>query len=101
MKTTDYTNETPDFDNGLCRWYREKRLQKIINTEQAENLPELKDLGCFVVIGPDIKDLVLINDKQEVLQYYSYSFEGIGQMEAFINILKVSEHYKKHEEANL
>jgi hypothetical protein len=97
MTKIDFTKETPMFDNGHCKWFIEKHFQNYLENEQADNLPKLKDLWCFIVKGPDIEDYVLIDGKQNILASFKYTQEGFGQMEARINIIKVSKHYDDHE----
>lgn len=84
-------------DKGV--WYVETSLQKYLQREQAENLPPIKNMGTFVFVGDNKEnDIVLINDKQEVVKTYNYSREGYDQMTAFINIIKISLHYAQHEQ---
>lgn len=92
MIKIDFENTPCDFDNGQTKWYKEPELQKYIETQQAENLPSLKGMGCFIVKGvssngDDVEDLVLINHSQQILGNYPYSLNGYEQMEAKINIL--------------
>lgn len=96
MKILDFDNTKPDFVNGDFKWYIDKYFQKYITTEQAENLPKLENLMCFVVKGPDVQDYVLINSKQEILAGYSYPHE-FEEMEAKINIMKISKHFDNYE----
>ena len=98
MKTIDFEKEKPYFVNEIgLKWYYEKELQRRIENEQAENLPKLKGLGCFVVKGKDVEDIVLINNKQEVVCAFPYTFNGFEQMEARINIIKISKNYDDNE----
>ena len=101
MDKIDFEKEKPMFDNGHCKWYVSKKFQKYIKTEQAGNLPKLKGFGCFIVKGKDVEDLVLIDSKQNILGSYPYTFNGYEQMEAKINIIKISKHYDKYEKANV
>ncbi len=90
---------TPDFINGDFKWYIDKKYQKYLTTEQAENLPKLTNLGIFRVVNEKegIDNYVLIDNKQNPIKHYSYSPQGAEQLEAFINILKVLKHYDDHE----
>lgn len=102
MKTIpqeNFDNKKPDFDSGTHKWYLDSYFNDYIRTEQKDNLPKLKGLGCFVVISNDggERDYVLIDGKQNVLSAYPYTVEGYGQMEAKINILKVLEHYERND----
>lgn len=101
MEKIDFTKETVVFDNGHCKWYIEKHLQNHLENKQAENLPRLKGLGCFIVKGEDIEDIVLIDNKQNILATYPYTFNGYDQMMAKITIIKVSKAYEKHEKSNV
>lgn len=87
------------WENGDIKWYALKRFDDKISTKEAENLPKLDGLAVFRVENKkeNINDLVLINDNQEVLKYYTYSIEGIDQMTCFINILKIQKHYDESE----
>jgi hypothetical protein len=97
MKKINFDTEKPIFDNGHCKWYLDKHFQMYLTNQQAENLPRLEDLRCFIVKGPDIEDYVLIDDKQNILASFKYTQEGFGQMEARINIMKISKNYNDHE----
>lgn len=97
MKEIDFSKETPYFDNGEFKWYVDKHFQNYLKNSQANNLPKLKGFGCFVVIGKDTKDYVLINDKQQALASYLYNSEGEEQMEARIKIMKISKHFDDNE----
>jgi hypothetical protein len=90
---------TPDFINGDFKWHIDKKYQKYLTTEQAENLPKLTNLGVFRVVNEKegIDDYVLIDNKQTPINYYSYSPQGAEQLEAFINMLKISKHYNDYE----
>ena len=92
--------ETPYWINGDFKWYVDKKYQNYLTTEQAENLPKLTNLGVFRVVNEkeNIDDYVLIDNKQNPIKSYKYSSQGAEQLEAFINILKVSKHYDDHEE---
>lgn len=91
--------ETPYWINGNFKWYFDKKYQDYLNNQQAENLPPIKNLGVFRVINEvdSIDDYVIINDKQEPIKSYTYNSQGAEQLEAFINILKVSKHYDDNE----
>ena len=93
--------ETPHFINGNFKWYKDEKYQKYLELEQAENLPSLTDFAVFNVVNEkeSINDYVLINHKQEVVKDYSYNKQGAEQLEAFINILKVSKHFDKEEKS--
>jgi len=101
MTKVDFTKEIPFFENENFKWYIDKHFQNYLEKEQADNLPKLKGLGCFVVKGIDIEDFVLIDSKQNILASYPYTFNGYEQMEAKINIIKILKHYDKHEKNNI
>jgi hypothetical protein len=95
MRRIDFDKEVPEFDNGDFKWYVDKYFQDYLENQQAENLPKLKGLGCFIVKGKDVEDYVLIDSYQNVLGGYSYDSNGFDQMTAKINILKISKNFKK------
>lgn len=97
MIKIDFNKTKPTFDNGQTKWYLDSYFQKYINNEQANNLPKLENLGCFIVKGDDVKDFVLIDNKQNIVASYHYSNEGFGQMEAIINIIKIAKYYERVE----
>ena len=91
----------PYFDNGDFKWYIDEYFREYINNKQAENLPKLENLGCFIVKGNDIEDYVLINNKQEVIKAYTYSITGFEQMVTFLNMLKITKNYDEYEKGNV
>lgn len=101
MKKIDFNKTDPYFVNGDFKWYIDTHFQNYIETKQADNLPKLKGLACFVVKNNDIEDYVLIDNKQNVIDGYPYTFEGYGQMEAKINIIKISKHFDEYEKTNV
>lgn len=101
MNKIDFEKTKPDFINGDFKWFIDKHFKNYIETEQANNLPKLKGFGCFVVKNKDVKDYVLIDNKQNVIDAYPYTLEGYGQMEAKINIIKISKYYDECEKANI
>ena len=91
----------PDFVHKKFKWYSEDKLNNKINSKEAENLPILENIACFRVIEENGTDeYVLIDNKQNILKTYKFTIEGYRQMEAFINILKISKHYDEYEKAN-
>lgn len=101
MKKIDFTKEIPFFENEGFKWYNDKHFQNYLEREQASNLPALNGFGVFIVTNESIQDYVLIDSKQNVLTAYIYNREGFGQMEAYINIMKISKHYDEHEKNNI
>lgn len=101
FKKIEFEKEKVAFDNGHCKWYVCKHFQRYLENEQAENLPKLKGYGCFVVKNDEIEDYVLINNKQTILASFKYTNEGFSQMEARINIMKISKNYDEHEKTNI
>jgi hypothetical protein len=97
MQRIDFEKENPTFDMGEFKWYLDKYLQNYIENKQAENLPKLEALFCFVVKGKDVEDYVLIDNKQNIISAYPYTLDGKGQMEAKINILKIIKNYDDYE----
>ena len=53
-----------------------------------------------MVVGNDIQDYVLIDNKQNVIDAYNYS-DGFEQMEAKINIIKISKAFDDYEKTNV
>lgn len=101
MKKIDFEKNKPDFVNGDFKWFIDKHFQKHIENKQADNLPKLKGFGCFVVKNKDVEDYVLIDNKQNVIVGYPYTLEGYMQMEAKINIIKISKRYDEYEKSNV
>jgi hypothetical protein len=97
MYRINFNNTEPDFDNGEFKWYFDKHFQSIIQNEQAENLPKLKGLGCFVVKSKDVEDYVLIDSKQNIIASYPYTTYGHEQMDSRIKIIKISKHFAECE----
>lgn len=91
----DFEKEKPVFINDNTKWYIEKELQKKINREEADNLPTLKNLGCFIVKDKNIEDYVLIDNKQNTIHCCDYTFQGYEQIEAKINFLKIKQHFNE------
>lgn len=97
LEKIDFEKVKPYFDNGVCKWYVAEYFQNYLNNQQAFNLPPLEGIGCFVVKGVDIEDYVLIDTEQKILGSYRYNHEGFEQMDAKINMLKVSKYYDDEE----
>lgn len=97
FKKIDFAKAEPVSDNGKCKWYLEPFFNDYIRNRQADNLPALTHLACFVAKGKDIEDLVLINNNEKILKTSRYNFEGFDSMQAFINVLKISQHYDENE----
>jgi hypothetical protein len=101
MIKIDFDKTKPDFVNGDFKWYIDKHFQNYIENKQAENLPKLIGLGCFIVKSIEVEDYVLIDNKQNVIDAYPYTFEGYGQMEAKINSIKIHKHFEEYEKTNV
>ncbi len=93
MIKLDFENTTPYFINGEIIWYIDVYFNKYIRTKQAFNLPELQYYLCCIVKNKSEISYVLINDMREVVKDANYNLEGYGQMEAYINILKIAKHF--------
>lgn len=93
MKFIDFNNTKPNFINGNFKWYVDENIQKYIESQQANNLPKLENLYCFIVKGDDVSDYVLIDNKQNVIAGYSYTIEGYDQILTEINIIKISKYF--------
>jgi hypothetical protein len=88
--------DKPYFVDGTTKWFYSIYLNDYIVNKQSFNLLELEKLYCFIVKGEgNINDLVLIDDKQNVMTFYNYSHNGYEQMIAFINMLKISKYYDR------
>jgi|LakMenE18May11ns_1017448.scaffolds.fasta_scaffold9945074_7 hypothetical protein len=97
-KLIDFENTKPDFNNGVTMWYVDPYFKMILENQQKVNLPKLENHMVFVVKGENISDLVLINDKQQVIKSYeNFNQNNIEAMECFINVLKISKHYNETE----
>ncbi len=101
MKRIDFENTKPTFENGQFKWYVDPYFQKYLENEQADNLPKIKGLGCFVVKTDEIEDYVLIDNKQNIIAGYPYTTHGHEQMLVKINIIKISQHYDEYEKSNI
>lgn len=102
MTTIDFDNTAPNFTFGALKWYLCKELQSYLQREQEFNLPSLNNMAVFIVIGANekgdnIRDLVLINDKQDIISSYPYTSAGWEQMEFKIKVLKIAKYYEQHE----
>jgi len=97
MNKLNFNEETPTFENGDFKWFLCKYFQQYLTNEQADNLPKLENLGCFIVKNKEIEDYVLIDNNQNVIVGYTYTYGGHEQMEHMINIIKINEHYDKEE----
>lgn len=101
MERIDFEKTKPAFVSGGFKWYIDKHFQNYIENQQANNLPKLNGLGCFIVKGNDIEDYVLIDDKQNVVSAYPYTGGGYDQMETKINIIKIAKHFDEYEKVNV
>lgn len=88
----DLSKENLYWDNGITKWYYDKKMTNYSLREQDDNLPALKNVACFYVIGKDISDRVMIDDKQNILYRYS-SNRPDDDCCCFINMLKINKHY--------
>lgn len=93
------TKDKPFFTDGNSNWYFDKYLQDYIRSKQAENLPKLNNVNACIAINTDrnMQDYVLMDNNQDVLGVYPYTFEGFDQMIAKINIIKISKHFDDDE----
>lgn len=93
--------DQPVFLNNGYSWYIDRYFQNYLENEQAENLPRLNGYGCFKVTSKEGSEYVLINHKQQVLAVFNYNAEGKDQMQARINIMKVSKHFDDYEKNDI
>ena len=49
MIKINFSEANPDFVNGDFKWYYDKHFMRYIENEQADNLPKLNGLGCFII----------------------------------------------------
>mgnify|MGYP006914604982 CR=1 FL=1 len=68
----DFSKEIPYFEHGEFKWYIDKFHTNYIRTENANNLPSLNNMACFIVIGDKTKEYVVIDYIQNPLFAYSY-----------------------------
>lgn len=101
MLRIDFDKTEPYFINGNFKWYIDQHFKILIENKQADNLPKLENIGCFIVKNDDIEDYVLINNEQNIIASYPYTFEGYKQMEIMINIIKISKHFDEYEKNNI
>lgn len=83
--------EKPYFvnDEGF-EWYVDKGMTKWARDDRAGS-DGLKGVVCFYVKKKDHVTRILINDKQEILK----ESQGLEDMAAFIDILRVQQMYDK------
>lgn len=101
MKRIDFEKTKPYYINENFKWYFDPYFQNYIQNEQEFNLPKLKNLYCFVVKSETVENYVLIDNNQNVIAEYPYTFAGYEQMKAKLNILKILEHYDNCEKTDL
>lgn len=58
--------DKPYFETEDFKWYLHENLTHYATTFD-NHLPSLGNVGVFVVIGKDVKDMVMIDNKQNVL----------------------------------
>ena len=86
----------PIFDNGITKWYLDQDLTDFASSKQNRKLPSLKDTACFAVIGENISDYVLVNNKQQVLLTSHYGVSHSQEtMETRITAYKIQKNYEK------
>lgn len=101
-KNIDFNTLTPFFVNGEMKWYKNDYFNRYITNEQEFNLPKLENLYCFNVRNDkDIDDLVLIDGNQNIIRGYSNNIGGYDQMKCFINMIKINQHFDKHEQVDI
>jgi len=58
--------DKPTYINLDFKWYLHENLTHYARTVDND-LPSLGNVGVFVVIGKDVKDIVMIDNKQNIL----------------------------------
>lgn len=94
-----FTKENLFFEYGKFKWYTDETHQKYVSSENAENLPALTNLGCFIVVGETV-DYVMINDKQEIICSYPYPSKS-DEYITKINMFKIAKHFDTYEKSNI
>lgn len=85
----------PDFIHENFEWYLDKNYTEYALTKNVDNLPALKNVGCFQVKDAvsNLKTYVMIDNNQNILA-------DCKELDAFvckINILKIAKHYDESE----
>jgi len=94
----DLEKEKPYFTDGDFKWYVEEYFTKYLREKQAENLPSIKNTMCFIVIGKDDENYVVIDNKQNVLLVSHYGKEcSFETMDTKIKAFKINEHFNNYE----
>lgn len=93
MLNFDFKKNKPKFINGEFEWYLFEDIQKKIDSEQANNLPKLDNVFCFIVKSKTICDIVLIDNKQNVIDSKPYNYQGIEEIEVKISMMKIYKHF--------
>ena len=89
----------PIADTPKATWYLHEQLDNLLKYNQNANMPTLDDIRCMVayIKKEECSEILLINNKKEIVKLYPYTFEGEQQMYAFINILKINKHFENKE----
>lgn len=88
--------EKPYFENGTTKWYKDEELTNFATQKQNDNTPSLGTVMCFAVIGEDISDYVLIDNRQNILLTSHYGVKhSEDTMKTRITALKVNNYYEK------
>ncbi len=96
MTLIDFEKIKPYFTNGEINWYLDPYFNKYIRAEQGFNLPKLENYFCFIVKNNTETSYVIVNEDRVVVKDAYYNFEGYGQIEVFINMLKISKYYESN-----
>lgn len=63
-------NQKPYFSSNGVDWYLHERLNSYLECKQADNLDSILNMKCFIVKSKDFKDLVLIDEYQQIIKAY-------------------------------
>lgn len=59
-------NEKPYFQNETTKWHKDEEVTDFATQKQSDNTLSLGTVMCFAVIGKDISDYVLIDNRQNI-----------------------------------
>lgn len=91
-----FTEENLFFTNGEFKWYKDEYHNNYATSKNAENLPKLDGVGCFIVTDGNITDYVMIDDKQNIICAYDYPAK-FEEYITKINMLKIAKHFDEHD----
>lgn len=94
----DLEKETPYFETKDFKWYVDDYFTNYLKQNQADNLPSIKNTMCFIVVGKDDTNYVVIDNKQNVLLDSHYGLDwSFETMKVRIQAYKINKHFDKNE----